>query len=118
MSKYIPPKGNKDYSNQKKAKLAIKVMVNEEEVTLDEYDLAALQSDLMLRMNKLEQIVKGIIDGMNAATGDVSLPGQAPTQKAPAKPTLKLPKLKKVKSEGLSSDHIYPNSADSVTLQS
>ena len=43
MSKYIPPKGNKDYSNQKKAKLAIKVMVNEEEVTLDEYDLAALQ---------------------------------------------------------------------------
>ena len=79
MSKFIPPKKQTgpDYSNQAKPKLSIKVDANGEPVTLTEYDLMAIVSDLVARQGRHE-------DAMGTAV------------KKPEPPVLKLPKLNQV----------------------
>jgi hypothetical protein len=124
MSKFIPNKDKKNYGGQVKPKLKVKVIINEEEKILNEYDAFTMISDVNNRLSSLEKLVQdlgqavsGIMDAMSAATAGVSEPKVQST--GPMKPTpIKLPKLNKVESKGLSGDHIYPNSSDSVTLQS
>ena len=124
MSKFIPNKQKRDYQGQIKPKLKVKVVMNEEETFLNEYDAFTMISELKqsdAQQNKalqdLTEAVKGVLDAMQAATAGVSEPVVQST--GPMKPTpIKLPKLNKVESKGLSGDHIYPNSSDSVTLQS
>ena len=120
MSKYIPtdnkPKG------QVKAKLKVKVVFNEEEKILNEYDAFQMISDLNGRISQhekllqeLTQAVNGIMDAMKAATQEVQ--PQAIKTESVDYSSLTLPKLKTTKSDGLSSDHIYPNASDKVKLQ-
>ena len=120
MSKYIPtenkPKG------QVKPKLKVKVKFNEEEKILNEYDAFAMISDLNVRISQHEKIIQqlsegfnGIMDAMQAATKEVQ--PQAIKTESVDYSSLTLPKLKTTKSDGLSSDHIYPNASDKVKLQ-
>jgi hypothetical protein len=117
MSKFIPNKHKKNYGGQVKPKLKVKVIIDEKEHYLNEYDAFTMISEVKQQIAQLSQAVKGIMDAMEAATAEVSQPTVSST--GPMKPTpIKLPKLNKVESKGLSGDHIYPNSSDSVTLQS
>ena len=123
MSKYIPtdnkPKG------QVKPKLKVKVVFNEEEKILNEYDAFQMISDLNGRISQHEkllqemgQAVNGIMDGMKAAAEGVELDEKIKQRTAtPVMGKLNLPKLKTEKSDGLSSDHIYPNASDKVKLE-
>lgn len=104
MSKYIPtdnkPKG------QVKPKLKVKVTINNEEKTLNEYDVFQMLSDLNNRQLQCEKLIQeigqavtGIMDGMKAGAGAVT---DASVQEDPNKPVkvdysnLQLPKLNKV----------------------
>jgi len=120
MSKYIPtdnkPKG------QVKPKLKVKVKFNEEEKILNEYDAFAMLSDLNGRssqheklLQELAQAVNGIMDAMKAATQEVQ--PQAIKTESVDYSSLTLPKLKTTKSDGMSSDHIYPNASEKVKLE-
>ena len=123
MSKYIPtdnkPKG------QVKPKLKVKVMFNEEEKILNEYDAFGMISDLNARISQHEkllqemgQAVNGIMDGMKAAAEGVELHEKIKQRTAtPVQGKLSLPKLMTKKSDGLSSNHIYPNASDKVKLE-
>lgn len=86
MSKFIPPKKQTgpDYSNQAKPKLSIKVDANGEPVTLTEYDLMAIVSDLVARQGRHDRDIQAIKDAMGTAV------------KKPEQPVLKLPKLNQV----------------------
>ena len=117
MSKYIPndnkPKG------QIKPKLKVKVVMNEQEKILNEYDAFEMLSNLNMRLSGLENLVKdigeavnGIMDGMKAGAAGV----QQTT--APVIGKLNLPKLKTESSTLDTPKNIYPNSADNVKLES
>ena len=95
MSKYIPT--NNKPEGQIKPKLKVKVVMNEEETFLNEYDAFQMISELKQQMAQVSQAVQGIMDAMSAATSDVSLANQAPAKQssAPQPGTLKLPKLNK-----------------------
>ena len=86
MSKFIPPKTQPqpDYSNQSKPKLSIKVDANGQPVTLTEYDLMAIVSDLVMRQGKHDRDIQAIKDAMGLAV------------KKQETAVLKLPKLNKV----------------------
>ena len=117
MSKYIPtdnkPKG------QVKPKLKVKVVMNQEEKVLNEYDAFQMISDLNVRQSQMEKIIgdmsqalNGITDGMQAASQGV----QQTTAPVPGK--LNLPKLKTETSTLDAPKNIYPNAADKVKLES
>ena len=116
MSKFIPEKGETPHNGQAKPKLKVKVTIKDEEHTLNEYDAFAMISDLNNKVAQLSQAVNGIMDAMEAATKELQ-PQALKTESVNYTP-LKMPKLKAVKSDGLSSDHIYPNSSDTVKLES
>jgi len=131
MSKYIPKQGKRDYQGQVKPKLKVKVVMNEEEAFLNEYDAFTMISELKAsdaQQNKLLQdlatAVQAITDGMNAATAGMSTTeyreaGPANVQNAMKPSPIKLPKLKKVTEEGsLSGGEKFYNSDGNVNLQS
>lgn len=120
MSKFIPQKGETPHNGQVKPKLKVRITMKkgdkEEEHTLNEYDAFAMISDLNNKVATLSQAVQGILDAMNQATAtEQSVEQQQEVKLQP----LKMPKLKTVKSDGMSSDHIYPNAAsgDGVKLE-
>lgn len=110
MSKFIPPKKTA-YDGQVKPKLKVKVTIKDEQHTLNEYDAFQMISDLNAKVVQLSQAVNGILDAMEAATQQVT----TQTDKQPSVATLNMPKLQTIKSD-MKSDHIYPNSADSVSI--
>ena len=110
MSKYIPTE-NKPKA-QVKPKLKIKVQFNGENHVLNEYDLAAMVSDLNVKVIQLTDAVNGITNAMQAATEGV----QQAT--APVQSKLSLPKLKTESSTLNAPENIYPNAADKVSLES
>jgi len=68
-------KEKKDYGEQVKPKCKIKVTLNGEEKILNEYDLAAMMSDLNFRMveqakvvQELSEALRGLLEGMKSAT--------------------------------------------------
>ena len=123
MSKYIPtdnkPKG------QVKPKLKVKVVMNEKETILNEYDAFQMISELKAEntqqnkvIEEMSQALMGVIDGMKAgATGVTSSP--SPQQStAPQPGTLKLPKLNKVSKDKLSGGERFYGSDGGVKLES
>ncbi len=123
MSKYIPtdnkPKG------QAKPKLKVKVVMNEKETILNEYDAFQMISELKAEntqqnkvIEEMSQALMGVIDGMKAgATGVTSSP--SPQQStAPQPGTLKLPKLNKVSKDKLSGGERFYGSDGGVKLES
>lgn len=87
MSKFIPNKENKqnNYQGQVKPKLKIKVNTADgKEQIFDEYTLAAMLSDQIVRINNLEQQMKALLDGMASVT------------EQPEKGTLNMPQIPKV----------------------
>jgi hypothetical protein len=88
---------------QAKAKLKIRVEFKDGETTINEYDLAAMVSDLNLKVIHLTQAVSGITNAMKSATlnmasGPVSTEeylatGSIGSITPPTIPTIKLPKL-------------------------
>lgn len=112
MSKYIKSKQKKGPDGQVKPKLKVKVLFNEEEHYLNEYDAFQMLSDLNVKVGQLGQAVQGIIDAMNAATNTT------PTVQtnAPIQQTLKLPKLQTSKIDD--GTKFYPNSSEEVKLES
>ena len=119
MSKFIPQKGETPHNGQVKPKLKVRITMKkgdkEEEHTLNEYDAFAMISDLNTKVAQLTNAVNGIMDAMEAATKEVQ-PKALKTESVDYS-SLTLPKLKTTKSDGLSSDHIYPNASDKVKLQ-
>jgi len=122
MSKFIPKQGQRDYKGQIKPKLKVKVLMNEEEAFLNEYDAFQMISELKAENNQQNKIIQdlteavtGIMDAMKAATQEVQ-PQGIKTESVDYS-SLTLPKLKTTKSDGLSSAHIYPNASDKVKLQ-
>lgn len=122
MSKFIPNKEKKDYGGQLKPKLKIKVQLQDQVHYLTEYDLAQMISDLNVKVMQLAEQNKAIMDAMSAATQGVDLDAKInermsneATINQPAPSTLKMPKLKKVKSN-MDSDHIYPNKVDAPSI--
>ena len=119
MSKYIPT--DKKPKGQVKPKLKVKVLMNQEEKVLNEYDAFQMISDLNVRQSQMEKIIgdmsqalKGITDAMQAATEVTDVNGGTPVNYT----GLKLPKLKTQSSTLDAPKNIYPNAADKVKLQS
>lgn len=108
MSKFIPNKQKQDHGGQDKPKLKIRVMLNDEEKILNEYDLASMVSDLNVKIAQLSQSVNGIINAMQAATQQVS---------APKESKLSLPKLKTVQA-GMEDGTKFYNSNGGVKIES
>lgn len=104
MSKYIPT-DNKP-SGQAKPKLKVKVVMNEKETFLNEYDAFQMISELKAEnaqqsklLQELGLAVTGILDGMRAGSSDVVIRNNTPPvqqSNAPQPTSLKLPKLTKV----------------------
>jgi len=83
-------KQKEDYGGQVKPKLKIKVnTATGEEQIFTEYNLAAMLSDQIVRVNNLEQQMKALLDGMAAATEQP----QQTTLNMPKIDDLKIPKL-------------------------
>jgi len=83
-------KQEEDYGGQVKPKLKIKVnTASGEEQIFSEYNLAAMLSDQIVRVNNLEQQMKALLDGMTAAT-EQPQPGVLNMPKASE---IKIPKL-------------------------
>jgi hypothetical protein len=123
MSKYIPtdnkPKG------QAKPKLKVKVVMNEKETILNEYDAFQMISELKAsdaNQNKLlqdlAQAVSGIMDGMKAGAAGVTSSPSPQQSSAPQPGTLKLPKLNKVSKDKLSGGERFYGSDGGVKLES
>ena len=123
MSKYIPtdnkPKG------QAKPKLKVKVVMNEKETILNEYDAFQMISELKAsdaNQNKvlqdLAQAVSGIMDGMKAGAAGVTSNPSPQQSSAPQPGTLKLPKLNKVSKDKLSGGERFYGSDGGVKLES
>jgi len=84
-------KQKEDYGGQVKPKLKIKVnTASGEEQIFSEYNLAAMLSDQIIRVNNLEQQMKALLDGMTKATEDVPQPGVLNMPKAT---DISIPKL-------------------------
>lgn len=93
MSKYIKEKQTK--AKQPKPKLKINATTADgKEIVINEFDLAAINADLVARVHNLEMHVKGIVDAMNAATQEVT--GNQFANNQPKQAELKLPKLNNV----------------------
>ncbi len=126
MSKYIPKKVNNDYPDgQIKPKLKVKVVMNDENKVLNEYDAFQMISELKAsdaNQNKLLQdlaeAVSGIIDGMKAGSAGVTSSPTPQQSSAPQPGTLKLPKLNKVSKGTISGGEKYYGSEGDVKLQS
>ena len=119
MSKYIPT-DNKPVG-QIKPKLKVKVVMDEKETFLNEYDAFQMISELKQQMAQVSQAVQGIMDAMSAATSDVSTPKTPPVQQsnAPTPTTLKLPKLNRVQEKDkLSGGERFYGSDGGVKLES
>ena len=125
MSKYIPT--NNKPAGQIKPKLKVKVVMNEQEKILNEYDAFQMLSEFNMRLSALKKLVQdlgkavsGIMDAMSAATSDVSLANQPPAKQstAPQPTKLKLPKLNKVSEGKLSGGEKFYGSDGGVKLQS
>lgn len=92
MSKFIPNKENKQnkYQGQVKPKLKIKVSTPDgKEQIFDEYTLAAMLSEQIVRINNLEQQMKALLDGMASVTEQP----EKGTLNLPTVSDLKIPKL-------------------------
>jgi len=125
MSKYIPT-DNKP-SGQVKPKLKVKVVMNDQEKVLNEYDAFQMISDLNIRISQSEKLleelglaVTGILDGMKAASSDVVIKNNPPTQQStsPQPTTLKLPKLTKVNEAPLAGGERFYGSDGGVKIES
>lgn len=94
---------SKKNEGQAKAKLKIKVNFKDGETIINEYDLAAMLSDLNVKVMHLTQAVNGITSAMKSATlnmasGPVSTEeylatGSIGSISPPTIPSIKLPKL-------------------------
>ena len=83
-------KQKEDYGGQVKPKLKIKVTTPTGETQyFSEYNLAAMLSDQIVRVNNLEKQMKALLDGMAAAT-EQPQPGVLNMPKASE---IKIPKL-------------------------
>ena len=110
MSKFIPNKEH--YKGQAKPKLKVKVVMNDEEAYLNEYDAFQMISELKQQMQQAFQALQGITDAMQAATAGMTSEAYreagAGNVKMAADPNaIKLPKLSKpgeVKAEKSSLD--------------
>ena len=96
MSKYIPTDNKPE--GQVKPKLKVKVRINEEDRTLNEYDVFQMLSDLNNRqvhteklIQEIGQALQGVIDGMKAGVKEEQ-----------TVPTIDLPGLKKVEDDDVS----------------
>lgn len=115
MSKFIPNKNKSNYGGQVKPKLKVKVIINDEEQYLNEYDAFTMISEVKQQIAQLSQAVKGIMDAMEAATAEVSEPKVQSTGPTP----IKLPKLNKVEQGSLNGGtKFYSYGSDEVNLQS
>tara|TARA_R110000796_G_scaffold1739_2_gene7129 strand:+ start:1421 stop:1687 length:267 start_codon:yes stop_codon:yes gene_type:complete len=84
-------KEKEEFDGQVKPKLKIKVNTPTGEVQyFSEYNLAAMLSDQIVRVNNLEQQMKGLLDGMAKATEDIPQPG---VLNMPQASEIKIPKL-------------------------
>jgi len=131
MSKYIPKKldTNKPLG-QVNPKLKVKVVMNDEEKVLNEYDAFQMLSEFNIRLTALEKLVQDIgeglnavMDGMKAGAAGVTASPSTQQSTAPSPGTLKLPKLNHVgdtKEEkgSLEGGEKYYNSSGKVKLES
>ena len=74
---------SKKNEGQAKAKLKIKVNFKDGETIINEYDLAAMLSDLNVKVMHLAQAINGITSGMKAATEGVELDQKIKQRTAP-----------------------------------
>ena len=117
MSKYIPT--NNKPKGQVKPKLKVKVVFNEEEKILNEYDAFAMISDLNGRISQHEKLLQELAQGFNGIMDGMKAGASAVQQtSAPVQGKLSLPKLKTETSTLDAPKNIYPNSADEVKLES
>ena len=123
MSKYIPT--NNKPAGQVSPKLKVKVVMNEQEKILNEYDAFEMLSNFNIRLSALENVVKdmgeainAIMDGMKAGSAGVTSNPTTQQSTAPQPGTLKLPKLNKVSKGTISGGEKYYGSEGDVKLQS
>ena len=98
MSKFIPNKEH--YKGQAKPKLKVKVVMNEEETFLNEYDAFQMISELKQQMQQAFQSLAAITDAMQAATAGMTSEtyreqGAGNVNMASNPDAIKLPKLSK-----------------------